>query len=150
MSDYLKGHLVDDVSERGIILGREVQIKRRANQKPGEETDILVTAVRKRSGGEAFDSLSVVVEVKGCWNRDLMGAMKSQLVDRYLKDNLCQHGLYVVGWFDQESWDERDSRRRQAPKFSPDVLREQLDLQASDVSKDGLIIKSYVLDFSLR
>ena len=56
---------------------------------------------------------SLLNEVKGCWNRELKHAMKTQLVDRYLKDNQCQHGLYLIGWFNCEQWDNKDRREGQ-------------------------------------
>ena len=150
LSDYLKGHLDDDIREKGIVLGREVQIRRRAGEKQGEDTDILVTAVRMNSSGEIYDSVSAIIEVKGCWHRRISGAMKSQLVDRYLKDNQCRHGLYIVGWFGQESWDKRDARRKQVPRCCADEASKRLELQASKLSKDDLLIRSYLLDVSLR
>jgi hypothetical protein len=150
LSDYIKGHLDDDIRARGIVLGREVQIRRHAGEKLGEDTDILVTAVRKNSSGEIYDSVSAIIEVKGCWHKRVSSAMKSQLVDRYLKDNQCRHGLYVVVWFDQDSWDENDARRRQVPKCSPSTAKKRLELQAGKLSTDGLLIRSYLLDATLR
>ena len=150
LSDYIKGHLDDDIRARGIVLGREVQIRRRAGEKQGEDTDIYVTAVRKNSAGEIYDSVSAIIEVKGCWHRRISEAMKSQLVDRYLKNNQCRHGLYVVGWFNQESWDKRGARRKQVPKCSTDKARKRLELQASKLSREDLHIRSYLLDISLR
>jgi hypothetical protein len=150
LSDYIKGHLDDDIRSRGIVLGREVQIRRHAGEKLGEDTDILVTAVRKNSSGEIYDSVSAIIEVKGCWHKRISTAMKSQLVDRYLKDNQCRHGLYVAVWFDQDSWDEKDARRRQVPKCSPSRARKRLDLQAGKLSRNGLLIRSYLLDATLR
>ena len=150
LSDYLKGHLDDDIRDKGIVLGREVQIRRRAGENRGEHTDILVTAVPMRSTGEICDSVSAIIEVKGCWHRRISGAMKTQLVDRYLKNNQCRHGLYVVGWFDQESWDKRDARRRQVPRCSKNQAEKRLALQASKLSRGDSLIRSYILDVSLR
>ena len=76
--------------------------------------------------------------------------MKTQLVDRYLRDNQCQHGLYVIGWFNQESWDESDPRRNQVPKWSVHEERKFFELQASKLSRDGPLVRSYVLDVTLR
>lgn len=42
---------------------------------------------------EIFDTVSAIIGVNGCWNRELFTAMKEQLVERYLKDNHCQYGL---------------------------------------------------------
>jgi hypothetical protein len=150
LSDYIKGHLDDDLRTRGIVLGRELQIRRRAGEKPGEETDIYVMAVRRNGLGKVYDTVSVIIEVKGCWHRDVDSAMKTQLVDRYLKDNQCRHGLYVVVWFNQESWDKIDARRRQVPKCSASIAKMRLELQAARLSRDGLLIRSYLLDATLR
>jgi hypothetical protein len=150
LSDYLKGHLEDDIRERGIVLGREVEIRRGAGAKPGEEADIRVTAVRMNPSGDIYDSVSAIIEVKGCWHRRISTAMKTQLVDRYLKDNQCRHGLYIVCWFDQESWDEDDARRGQVPKCSRNQAKKRLASQAYKLSKDGLLIRSFLLDVSLR
>jgi len=46
-----------------------------------------------------------------------MTAMQTQLVDRYLRDNHCQHGLYLVGWFNCDAWDSQDDRKRRAPRM---------------------------------
>jgi len=98
-SDYVKIHLDENLKQRGVVVNREVEIRRGAGPNRGERTDIHVDAVAHNTDGEAYDSVTVIIEVKGCWHPELDHAMKTQLVDRYLKDNRCQHGLYLVGWF---------------------------------------------------
>ena len=56
----------------------------------------------------------VIVEAKGCWNKDLKTAMRDQLRDRYLKENQCSHGLYVVGLVSQSALDEGKVNRLSA------------------------------------
>ena len=74
--------------------------------------------------------ITVIIEVKGCWNEKLNTSMKEQLVNRYLKDNTCQHGIYLVGWFDCEQWDKSDSNKAKAPKITIEKAREKFEKQA--------------------
>lgn len=142
-SDYVKIHLDEDLRQRGIIVNREVEIHR------GERTDIHVDAIVRSSQGEVYDSITAIIEVKGCWNTKLNHEMKTQLVDRYLKDNRCQHGLYLVGWFNCNQWDSEDYRKGQVPKISIDEARRQFDDQAASLSQQGLRIKAFVIDTAL-
>jgi hypothetical protein len=100
LSDYIKGHLEDDLVARGIVVGREVKIRRRnwSEGAPGQLTDIHVDAVSTDPRSGPADRVRVVVEVKGCWHQELKTAMQTQLLERYLAQSQCQHGLYVVGW----------------------------------------------------
>jgi len=150
LSDFIKSHFDDDLKARGIVLGREVQIRRRAGHTPGEDTDIYVTAVRKNVQGQVYDLVSAVIEVKGCWHPELNTAMKAQLVDRYLKDSQCGYGLYVVGWFNCDAWDESDPRRQRAPRWTADQAKQRFEWQASELSANDLLIRAFVIDVALR
>ena len=145
-SDYVIAFLNKDLKQKGIILNREVRIHR------GQRTDIHVDAVTQVAPGEPYDSITVIVECKGCWNPGLYDSMKDQLVGMYLKDNHCQHGLYLVGWFNCVNWSEGDGRKKQAGKLCPtiDDTRQKLTEAAADLSKDSTRVKSVVLDASLR
>lgn len=144
ISDYVKRYLDREVRERGVIVNREVRIHR------GERTDIHVDAVVESKGG-SLDAVSVIVEVKGCWNPELLTAMKTQLIDKYLVDNRCQHGIYLVGWFECEAWDHSDSRRKRCQKLgSIDDLKSVLGDQAGRLSTDGVSVRSLVLDARLK
>ncbi|MDO8743717.1 MAG: hypothetical protein Q7J76_01235, partial [Candidatus Brocadiaceae bacterium] len=116
----------------------------------GERTDIHVNAVMRNRCNEVYDSITVIIEVKGCWHTDLNHAMKTQLVDRYLKDNRCQYGLYLVGWFNCIQWDEKDSRKQRSPKISIDKARIQFDTQAVELSQQNTRIKAFVVNTALR
>ena len=98
-SDYVKRFLESQLKERGIILNREVEIRRGCGVSKGERTDIHVDAIAFGPKLEKYDRISVVIEAKGCWNTGVMTAMETQLVKRYLKDNPYSNGLYLVGWF---------------------------------------------------
>ncbi|MEA1863778.1 MAG: hypothetical protein U9N46_01040 [Euryarchaeota archaeon] len=149
-SDYVKRHLEGDLKQRGIIVNREVEIRRGEGSGKGERTDIYIAAVVRGSNGKNHDSVSVIIEVKGCWNKELDTAMKTQLVDRYLKDNPCQHGMYLVGWFNCDQWDDEDYRKKGCPKRSIDEAQNRFDIQAADLSQQDVRIKVFVMNTALR
>lgn len=149
-SDYVKRFLDRDVKSRGIIANREVELRRNYGGSPGERTDIHVDAVVKKPNGELYDCITVIIEVKGCWHTDLNSAMEEQLVQRYLQDNSSKYGLYLVGWFNCNQWDDKDSRKGKAPKISIDQAREQFDRQAEQLSSPPNVVRAYVLNTALR
>ncbi|BCV22765.1 NACHT domain-containing protein [Moorella sp. Hama-1] len=150
LSDSIKIYLDQDLRQRGIIFNREVEIRRGLGSGFGERTDIHVDAFVRGPHGEVFDSVTVIIEVKGCWNPHLNNAMKTQLVDRYLKDKRCRHGLYLVGWFNCAQWDDADYRKRHSPKINIGEARRQFEAQARELSQQGVRIKAFVLDTALR
>ena len=143
-SDYIKNHLDDDLKQRGIIVNREVEIRR------GELTDIRVDAIIKTPDEKSYDSITVIIEVKGCWNQYLKSAMKTQLVDSYLKDNHCQYGLYLVGWFFCDQWDDNDYRKKRTMNLKCDIveMQRQFDEQAAQLTQQNIVVKSLVIDTS--
>jgi hypothetical protein len=57
--------------------------------------------------------------------------MEGQLIGRYLKDNpQCSHGLYLVGWYNCDQWDDQDYRKKRSPTLSIDEARERFEEQA--------------------
>lgn len=98
-SDRIAAWLRDDLGPTsGVVIGREVQPRR------GQKTDIIVSAISIVTGQDS-SILTVVIEVKGCWNSGVRSAIKTQLVDDYLEKNAWTHGIYVVGWFPCDRWD---------------------------------------------
>ncbi len=155
LSDYIKNHLDKDFSlqHQGIFINREVEIRRGGTGGlPGERTDLHVDAIIRDLDGNITDQITVIIEVKGCWHPDLNDAMKDQLVNRYLKDNTCQHGLYLVGWFNCQQWDKDDYRKRQAPKIPVEQAKTEFNEQAEGLSSSntGMQIKAFVLDTALH
>jgi hypothetical protein len=144
LSDYLKIHFDDDLRGRGIVVNREVRIHR------GERTDIHVDAVTGGNDTGPVDIITVIIEVKGSWNPDLSHAMKSQLVEGYLQDNHCQQGIYVVGWFESQLWDDADWRKAKNPKCTIAEAKAQFDAQASELSKGPTLVKALILDATLH
>jgi len=143
-SDFVKLHLDGDLRGRGIIVNQEVRIHR------GEKTDIHVDAVIQDSQRKEYDSVTVIIEVKGCWNQELNQAMETQLVDNYMKDSHCQYGLYLVGWFNCEQWNNKDYKKQRAPEIDICEAQRQFDAQAAELSKENMRIKAFVINTALR
>jgi hypothetical protein len=149
LSDFVKSHLDRELKERGVIVNREVEIRRRIGASPGERTDIHVDAVMRGAARDSYDTISVIIETKGSWNRELRTAMKSQLVDRYLSENRCRFGLYLVGWFNCDAWDPDDSRLADAGTWTSAEARAFLEEQAAQLSTGNMDIRAVVLDAKL-
>jgi hypothetical protein len=153
LSDYVKGFLEDDLQRAGMVAFREVEIRRLQGKggAPGEVTDIIVSGVID-AGENKSEKIAVIIEVKGCWNAEVKTAMKNQLLDRYLKDNECNHGVYLVGWYLCEQW-KNDKRKNKVPKKF--TLLEDAKIffskQANELSiASEKLIEAFVLDCSLR
>ncbi|MCL4551977.1 MAG: hypothetical protein M1305_00250 [Candidatus Marsarchaeota archaeon] len=149
LSDFVKIHLDDDLRQRGIVCNREVEIRRPRGSTPGERTDIQVSAFSRDKQGNPLNTIKVIIEVKGCWHKNLGDAMQTQLASRYIRENDCHHGLYLVGWFDSKYWSEGDHRRGDKPKQTIDEAKKQFKEQADQLSLNGREIRAYVLDASL-
>jgi hypothetical protein len=93
--------------ERGIIFHREVQITHPAGPAGGQRTDVHVNAVVQHRDAAA-QTLTTIVEVKGCWNPDLETALEAQLVGDYLLGTENRYGIYLVIWFEGERCGGRD------------------------------------------
>jgi predicted NACHT family NTPase len=141
-ADLVKTHLQADLVSRGIIPKREVEIRR------GQETDIHVDAVAKEDG-RPYETVSVIIETKCSWNAGLEKDMESQLVGRYLRDNQSRHGIYLVGWFTSDKWDDKDYRRRRLSSSDKSALQERVGAKAAELSKAGIKVRAMILDAGL-
>jgi hypothetical protein len=150
LSDYVARHLRRDVRGRGIVANREVEIRRGEGDAKGERTDIKIDAIASGRRPNEYDCISVIVEVKGCWNRRVKKDMEEQLRDRYLAEAPCRHGLYLIGWFSCKQWDKGDGRRARAPKMTPQEAQCFFDEQAATLSQRDLCIRAFVLNTALR
>ncbi|PAY17443.1 hypothetical protein CKO51_21240 [Rhodopirellula sp. SM50] len=144
LSDYIARHLRRDLDALGIVSLREVQVRQRGEE-GGEFTDLYVTVRIQLSRGEERQ-IKTIVEVKGCWNREVETAMQTQLLDRYMKNNSCFFGTYVVGWFLCGQWDPADNRYKDTRKRSTTDAREYFRQQANELTGDGFVVRSIVLD----
>lgn len=150
VADYVKLHLEEDLKQRGVVALREVQIRRGQGGGTGERTDIHITGLILGREDAVFDRVRVIIEVKSCWHSELKTAMQTQLVDRYLKNNQCQHGLYLVCWHRCEQWDPEDYRIARCPDWTLDEARAAFDDRAKRLSEGRLSIKAFVLNVALR
>jgi len=104
-----------------------------------------VDAITQLPNG-AYDRISAIIEVKGCWNHGLLTAMETQLVGRYLKGNACPFGLYLIGWFMCDQWDPEDYRRKDTPQMTVDDARAHFEKQAAEVSDATRLVRVYILN----
>lgn len=148
-SDYVTRHLDEDIQTRGVVVNREVQIRRGTGDRTGQFTDIHVDAIVPGAKAGSYARVYAIVEAKGNWHKELLSAMETQLRDRYLEDNRCQSGIYLVGWFSCAKWDDKDSRKTQCPSMSMNDARSRLEQQANELSTGAYDVRTYVLDCSL-
>ena len=148
LSNYIKRHLETDLLDCGIVALREVEI-RRGYDAEGERTDIYIAAAVPALRAGTFETVRVIIEVKGCWHADLKTAMESQLKNRYLRNNDCEHGIYLVGWFECPAWSKADSRRGRTPGWNVTEANGFFEKQAAALSDAGNEIVACVLDASL-
>jgi hypothetical protein len=143
-SDYIARHLNEDLKQIGVVAGREAEVHR------GHETDIYVDAVIRGPLGGRAERISLVVEIKGCWHRELRTAMSSQLKGKYLRDHPIGYGLYLVGWFSCAKWENNDPRKRDTPAWTLDQARDFFANQSVGLSDERVTIDAYVMDAALR
>lgn len=148
LSNYLKSELEKDLDQSGVLVGREVEIRRTAPSSIGQRVDLHVAVSTLDEDGSPNGTTSIIVEVKGNWNAELEGAMQTQLVDRYLFENQCQHGIYLVGWFSSANWDPTDNRKVRAEKRNFTDTRIFLEAQAARLTDGTRVIKTLILDLT--
>jgi hypothetical protein len=140
LAQKVEAHLNETLTPRGVVANREVVVRR-------GRTDIHVDAVKKSAHGDVHDRITVIIEVKGCWHRDLKKAMNTQLLGQYLADSRSDYGLYLVGWFLCDQW--ALEFRGRTPNWNLHEAQAFFDAQAKQCSKDGKVIKAFVLNASL-
>ena len=133
LSDTVADWLCHDLGlQSGIVLNREVQATRLGR------LDLKVQTAARPGLAE----LTVAVEVKGEWNREVASSLGKQLAQQYLVANEWTHGIYLVGWFG-------GGKRR--PWRPNNLLEAQEDANrwASEQTPSDLIVQARVLDCSL-
>lgn len=144
ISDHICNRLTELTGAKRLVVNREVQVRRNGPGGVPERVDIQVDAATNRTG--PFATISLPIEVKGAWHRELCTAMESQLVARYMTDLHVSHGCYVVLWPDVQSWDSRDARRCVVAKRDRDDVLEALDAQARRSRDKGVFVEVIHLD----
>ncbi len=143
-SRIIANDLRDDLKQSNIIVNREPLI----NVEDKTDIKIEVPCVNESN------PLTVIIECKGCWNKDLQTAMENQLLGQYLNEYACTSGIYLIGWYCCEDWDEDcPKHRKKMGKHKHDDDLEQtikhFEAEAKNLSKPPYTIKSFVLDVSI-
>jgi hypothetical protein len=145
LSDHVNLFLKRELVDRGIVANREVEVGRVPGAPIGKRTDIRVDAIRRSDDGFAYDTITAVIETKGCWNGALFSAMQDQLFREYMVRLQAPVGIYLVGWFDKIKWDPEDRRRAATPDSTLSEVQGLLDVQA-DTIPPGFLVRAVVLD----
>jgi len=145
LSDVIVRFLQAELGSAGIFANREVEVSRAPGAPVGQRTDILINAVRRRDNGDGYDSISAVIETKGCWNSELFTAIEEQLFRDYMIRLRAPVGIYLVGWFDAGKWDPEDNRRSRVPKITIEEVKGRLDAQAASLPA-GFIVQPVILE----
>ncbi len=147
LSDWVKLHLEQDLEGKRIVVNREVEVRPALPSRRGERVDLWVDAIAGQQGAE--DRISLLIEVKLAYHRELWTAMKHQLVERYLSDNQLRYGIYLVGWYACADWDRTTSHPEEG-RVSLERARQLLDAQARALSQGDVQVRAFVLDASFR
>ncbi|WP_144410067.1 NACHT domain-containing protein [Cupriavidus basilensis] len=149
LCDWLTIELRDRLSTRGAIVNREVQVRSHSPTGIGERTDILVE-VSAATGGDVQRPIRVVIEVKGCWNDDLLSAPASQLRDNYMNAFGTGVGIYLVMWFMCDTWSDDDRRKKVARRLVPSGTAEEclrvISSACDEASSETTLLSPFVFD----
>ena len=144
MSAALRDHLQQEFGEQ-LVVNREVLVKQTSSKGHGLAVDVLPTGTES-SGGSRLPSCPI--EVKGCWNADLLTDLDAQLVADYLPAAHATRGVYVCAWFPVEQWDDlADSRRAKAAGRDREQVVQALTEQVQAASHAGGVeVTAVVID----
>ena len=140
-SNVLRQHLRQDLQRANILVKREVEIRPALGSGTGQRTDIFVEAFTCGTIGEKLDVVVVVIEVKLSRHKEVITALKTQLVG-YLNDQSYKHGIFLVGWH----FGEHEPKPPTFPDL-PDLMT-QLTRQAATVAP-AYAVTACVLDIRL-
>ncbi|XVU26459.1 NACHT domain-containing protein [Actinoplanes sp. CA-054009] len=144
---YVTHELRTRLQLHGIAINREVLVTPTDPYGAGDRTDILVEAfARMKSGsGSADDNLArlaVVIEAKGQWNLGLEDDLTGQLAGRYLPAVHTDSGIYLVGWFPIDHWDDTsDAKRQKARRRAIDPTRALLEQRAAHIDGKRVVVR---------
>lgn len=152
ISDYLAIELEQRLNARGVVVNREVQVRRSKPSGLAERTDLRIEALPPdHDSVKSMGTLCIPGEVKGIWNGEVIESLETQLIQRYMVDFQTDHGVYVVAWFDPASWTTSDSRRSKAASHGGVAnISAVLEAEAEKQRARGRVVAVRVLDCSLR
>jgi hypothetical protein len=160
LSDYVKRHLYEEFATLGLVICREVQIRsgelpkfkdpesKNQPRRSGQLIDIYMSVgAGENNGIRSANPLTLIIEVKGCWNKGLFRSVAKQLHDRYLLTNSLSHGLYLVGCYHGSNWPNEESPGTQHQVAE---LRKKLSDECSRLSSKQITMESLVIDAGLH
>jgi hypothetical protein len=149
LCDWLANELRTLLTPRGAIVNREVQVRSHNPKGVGERTDILIEAIGEGRNASTR-AVRVVIEVKGCWNDDLLTAPSEQLRDNYMRALPTAGGIYLVMWFLCARWSDVDRRKRKTQRLVPEQTiadcRKMISTACGDASTTAAVVIPFVID----
>jgi hypothetical protein len=94
LSNLLCAFLREHLAGQKPVINREVEIQ--PSRLDGGRTDVLIQAADPRDA--APQPLTVIIEVKGCWNPEISTGIGQQLAP-YLQPRPGWAGIFLVGYF---------------------------------------------------
>ncbi|WP_321927859.1 NACHT domain-containing protein [Paraburkholderia guartelaensis] len=150
LCDWLVGELKDRLSHKGAVVNREVQVRSHNSKGMGERTDILVELATQAKSRNSGNILRLVIEVKGCWNGELMTSPATQLRDNYMKAYSAAFGIYLVMWFLCDRWTDDDRRKQETRKLVPgstfNACYDAISTVCGAASADGASLAPFAID----
>ena len=132
---------------RSFMRGRGVQAQCEPTIRAGQFVDIYVSATT----GPKNQISTVIIEVKGCWNKEVKTAQNAQLAMRYLRERSSKDAIYLVAWFLCDRWDETDSRKKRTLRWDVKKAQSFYTKQSEQVNRDtDCSIRAFVLDATLE
>ena len=135
LSARLSWHLESDLGKVIVFREGEIRVGYKKNR-----TDIEIHCLCEGR------KLTVILEHKRAHNTQVTTGMKEQLIDRYMTSASCDHGIYLVSWFDGF---EKASNpiRNQLAVTRADEAMEKLSGEAEQESRlSGKSIRVFILD----
>jgi hypothetical protein len=131
LSNLVCAYLREHLARQKPVINREVEI-----QPPGLDggrTDIHVQATDPSD--TATEPLTVVIEAKGCWNREIRNGISRQLIP-YLQPRPGWAGIFLVGYFHQPDYEHESyrSRHRTRKTHTPEEILHVLHLQIANAN----------------
>lgn len=142
LNDYVARRLRERLPGRLIL--REVEVSRKSTSGIGQRVDLLIAAMTPQG-----DYVRVVIEGKGCWNREIRTAIPEQLVARYLGRYEGAAGLLLVYWFNPGHYREKLTWMSDALLGDKARLTDFVEAEAGKAMTDNMAMASQVLDASL-
>lgn len=141
ITDWVQRRLEERVSQ-GIVVDREIQVKREKPKGVGTRIDCVATTVT-----ETRSTARVLFEAKLANNSEVLTAMREQLIERYLIPQGRRHGVLLIYWIHP---DRRPAGRTWPKNFLPDkdTLQATLQGQADAELEDGFRIAPVILDIT--